>query len=376
MNHHVLLVSRLRIALVAFAQITVVYLCLIELSHAQTYPVLNTGYWVKEGPTRRLVDWIDDNRVLFVGGSYEGWDHNKINPTAIYVFDIHSKRISKLADGRSYCFKPTEIRYTLRTVPDGVVVRSIKRNSSEPDTEFIRTEAEIEAGSQKARARGYKNHPLYCDGYSPSELAGQNWERYHLIGLFPLLEGHGYLDLYGRHPNTNEPPFDTEPARWFPPDGGVPVDLPFPKRAIKAYLLEYSEWNNVYVLRGSGRLPPPHYEVTHRDQRWPKGEPFPVWLLGPQGSVERRTIPYATWIANYGRILPTRAGFLITRDINTRDAGLYLAGRGEPIRLVQGSTVGVTVSPDGCKVAVAITTDFGNRDGGLKIVSVCEGKGS
>jgi hypothetical protein len=346
-----------------------------KLAGKPPYPVLEPGYWVKAGPTHRLVDWIDNNRVIFVGGSFEHWDHNKLNPTAIYTYDIRSKAVIKLADGITYCFKPTEIRYTLKQSPEVVVGRTIKRNSPDPEIDVTRTRAEIEAESQKARTRGFIDQPLYCGGFSPREMAGDNWEKYQLVRIFPLLEGHGYLDLFGTHPNLKEPPFDTEPVRWFPPNGGAPINLPMPKRAVKGYQIEYSEWKNAYILRGSGRLPPPQYELTAKDQRWPTGKPFPVWLLNFDGSIETLEIPYSSWIGNYGRILLSHVGFVVTRDINTREAGLYLVVRKDLVRLVAGGTVGVAVSPDGCKVAVAITTDFNNRNGGLKVVNVCEGKG-
>lgn len=336
-------------------------------------PVQETGYWVKAGPTHRLVDWIDNNRIIFVGGPFEGWDHNKINPTAIYTYDISSTTVTKLADGITYCFKPHEIRYTLKQSADAVVVRTFKRKESNSETEVTRSRAEIEAEGQKSKALGLKPHPLQCGGYNPQELAGGNWEQYRLIGVFPLLDGHGYLDIFGRHPNFKEPPFDTEPVRWFPSNGGTPINLPMPKRAISR--IDYSEWNNMYVMRGWSGRAPPLYEPPAKNERWPKGVGLPVWLLRPNGVTEKQEIPYSNWIESYNRLFPTRAGFLVTRDVNSKEAGVYLVVKSELVRLVVGSTVGVAVSPDGCKVAVAITTDFNNRNGGLKVVNVCEAKG-
>lgn len=84
---------------------------------------------------------------------------------------------------------------------------------------------------------------------------------------------------------------------------------------------------------------------------------------------------YSDWIGNYGRILLTRAGFVVSRDTNTKEAGLYLAKEKELVRIIVGNLTAVTVSPDGCKVAAAITTDFNNRKGGLKVANLCEGKG-
>lgn len=174
-----------------------------KLEAKPSYPVQEIGYWVRKGATYRLVDWIDNDRIIFVGGSFKDWDHSKVNPTAVYVFDIQNKTTTKLADGQGYCFKPNEIRYTLRQTPDEVVVRTITRGKeSREEVESARTRTAIEAEGRKRKDRGYKSHPLYCGSYSPRELAGKNWDKYQLKGVFPLLEGHGFLDMFGRHPNS------------------------------------------------------------------------------------------------------------------------------------------------------------------------------
>lgn len=340
-----------------------------KLRPQPTYPVITSGYWVKDVAHRGLIDWIDNDRIIFVGGSYEGWDHNKSNPTALYVFDVKSRTVAKLSDVAGYCFKPTEIRYTLKRTPDAVVIRVIKRGEPAPETEITRPVSELRAEGEKSKARKLQRHPLYCGGYSPRELAGENWDRYKLKRIYPLLEGHGYLDFFGNHPRSGEPPFDTEPARWFPPNGAPPIDLPMQKRAIAR--VSYSEWKGAYILRGWLGRAPPLYQPPARNERWPAELPLPIWLLKPDGSVESHEIPYSNWIENYNRILPTQAGYVVTKDVNTQDAGLHIVVGKDLVRLVGGSTTALTVSPDGCGVAVAITTDFNNRNGGLKVIEVC-----
>jgi hypothetical protein len=152
------------------------------------------------------------------------------------------------------------------------------------------------------------------------------------------------------------------------------VELPIPKRAANPGQISFSKLRNAYVLFGS--TAPPAY--SNPFGTWPRDINQPIYLLSTDGKLSLGgEIP---WHEKYRAALGvyfTVKGMVYAGGIEPDDKGFFLVRDGKatlilrafgPLAIRAGG-----VSPDGCKVAAAISTDGGSESGGLKLIDLCKG---
>lgn len=339
-------------------------------SHYSRSKVLSSGYWSVSTSKFSSIYWIDNDRVIFVGGPMDG--ANFANPAmrAVRIWNTKDNSVIKYADGLGMCYSNGYIFYSTKATRDELVYRE---GAFGAEKEYRRV-AKLPSSSSTTKKMASVDaiNPLSCRGYDPRMVAGNSWEKYHLVEIVPLLDNHGFLDIVDYSARESEARADMELVRWFRAPTTEPIDLPIPKRAIYRDAITYSAWNSAYVLVGV-KAPP---TFNNAFGRWPKDVPQPVWFLhAVEGNVERIDLPYAKWTRGMVPVISTRTGLLVARNDGTSDQGLYLATGSGYVKVISGGARGIVaagVSPDGCKVAAAVSTAFDNHEGGLKMTSVCE----
>ena len=169
----------------------------------------------------------------------------------------------------------------------------------------------------------------------------------------PLLDGHGFLDWIP----TEGPGSDrNKPIRFHRTNASEWISLPIGKRQVWRVDVTYASFKDAYFL----------YPITYIDTNtgkeepigpWPKGKSVSVWWLTSDGTVTSETIPYMEFMRGGSRgFFPTRKGIFIYSHKadgagKPGDAGGYLAQDNRVTKLITGLLEGVSISPDGCRVA-------------------------
>lgn len=115
--------------------------------------------------------------------------------------------------------------------------------------------------------------------------------------------------------------------------------------------LSYSDYLDKYVLI-------PHtwrgHDAKDTNLGWPKDQPYPIYLISPEGKVETLEIPAGPW--HPGAAFPTQQGLFWVSN-NTQkswsDAGGWLVKDGKVTKLFDLLVDGAGVSPDGCTIVYA-----------------------
>jgi hypothetical protein len=135
----------------------------------------------------------------------------------------------------------------------------------------------------------------------------------------------------------------------------------------------YSEFRRAYVLY-SGIVEP------DRGSNWPIDTPRPVRLLHPGGDVEVIEIPYGPWISEGGSRIQLSAKGLVwgqSYESNPRRkaerGGAYLFDGTKVIKLLRGEPTALVVSPNGCKLAMSVNSDYPVWRNRLVLINVCNG---
>jgi hypothetical protein len=184
----------------------------------------------------------------------------------------------------------------------------------------------------------------------------------------PLLLGHGILDVWG-----NE--LDSRPIKLFSNDYKRAIEIPLSRWAVVPGRVYFSKYQNAYVLYGS--TAPPTF--SNPIGTWPRGVNQPIYLLSPGGRLTLGgEIP---WHERFGRALIaffTTQGLVYAGGREPNDKGFFLVRDGKAIRLLRApgsrSLSASGVSPDGCKVAAAISVEGANKSGGVKVIDLCGGE--
>jgi hypothetical protein len=170
----------------------------------------------------------------------------------------------------------------------------------------------------------------------------------------PLVDGHGFLDWFSSIGSSSG---QNEPLRFHPKSSSEWIALPIGTREVWRIDVRYAPFKNAYFL-------PP---ITYIDSKtgkeepigpWPKGKAVPVWWLSPDGSVTTESVPYMRFMRGGSRgYFPTRQGIFIYSHKTDGagkpgDAGGYLARNGQATKLITGMVESVSVSPDGCRIAL------------------------
>jgi hypothetical protein len=212
--------------------------------------------------------------------------------------------------------------------------------------------------------RGVFFHELTCreHPFSPKESGADPW-------VYPLFLDHGNLEVRGRRSD------DISPVKLFSGDYKQVVELPLPKRAVVPQDIYFSKFKGAYVLFGSAAPP----EFSNPFGIWPPGVNQPIYLLSPDGKLALGAeVP---WHERFGRALLaffTTKGLVYAGGREPDDKGFFLVRDRKVIRLLKAvgprSLSAGGVSPDGCKVAAAISLEGANKSGGVKVIDLCRGE--
>lgn len=312
------------------------------------------------------LSWIDNDRIFFAGEPIAEvlarFDGKRFIGTAKIRFYIWDTRTNEVATYRedvdpfgSYCYNEYEnwIRYP---VPGKKGVFMEGRLGEERETRYDPSEHTTEARARRQvfyQVQTCREHP-----YSP-QGRGVGSRR-----VFPLFDAHGVLDVWGR-------PNDATPIRLFSNSYEKLREFELPRRAVVPQNIYFSRYRRAYVL--TGYTAPPSFANTWGS--WPKGVDQPVYLLSERGELSvAGEIP---WHEGYRAALGvylTRKGIVYADGTATRN-GFYLVSGRSAVTLLRApgpkSLDAGGVSPNGCKVSVAISMYGASTAGGLKVIDLC-----
>lgn len=131
-----------------------------------------------------------------------------------------------------------------------------------------------------------------------------------------------------------------------------PIDLPIlVKEMYSGAKFSYSDYLGKYVLVPATWR---DRDVANSNNVWPKDQPYPIYLISPNGKVDVIEIPPGIWHPHAA--FPTRQGlFWVSNDTrgNSKDAGGWLLKDGKVTKLFDQLVDGAGVSPDGCTIVYA-----------------------
>lgn len=330
-------------------------------AQSHPYPVLDSRISAESrGLTYRLT-WIDNDRLMFSGepvvevlARFETKARSR--RLRIYIWDTRTtevKEYAELGDFGRFCYNELEnwIRYPVIGKPN-----LIKEGQLGQEIEV--TINPRDQTPEARHGRGVFVHELTCKEYSfaPSDSGADRW-------VFPLYLDHGVLDVRGDQ-------IDARPIKLYSNDYKRVIELPLPRRAVEPTQIYFSKYKNAYVLFGNSS--PPSFADGARG--WPKGVNQPIYLLSLDGKITPAgEIP---WHEEFGRALGvffTVKGLAYIRGRPQKSKGIFLVTGKSAVRLLAGSMIAGGISPNGCKLAAAISLDNGNRSGGVKVIDLCRG---
>lgn len=290
------------------------------------------------------VYWIDNERVLFVGGKPGVFDQLPDGRKPIKRFLMHwdtksgeIKTLAELSEYNSLCYDRGYVRYgfgtggksTVRAGPLGQEV-DVTAEVFRPGREHIRI------------------NPITCREYDERAVHTKYGH-----GFQPLREEHGFwgwrddalqkkLSVYIR--TTNDPQQEFLVPAWGHP--------------------RWFENARGYVFRRSESI----FSSTRTTGK--------MWLMKPDGETQEFDIPAGPWFAgstDYG--LTKRGIFMWSAAVGSYDngnAGGYLVRDGKPERFITGYVFAFDVSPDGCKIALSIRLHGVSReDAEMVMANIC-----
>jgi hypothetical protein len=311
----------------------------------------------------RQIFWLDNERILYNG--YEPHvreirksDGRSVPKLGIYILDVRSNQLTRHADAEGFlCYRSGFIRYLVSyDVQSRVAVRREGRFGEEREIVI----------DMRELPRGHLLNELTCQYYDATGHATETGRR------LPLLDKHGVLEYARQEPVAGSAMY---PARLYPSNGEPPITLPLNGAAVFAPRVRYFEFANVYTV---GYLPP-----QGQPSKWPKDPVHHVFLMGPAGHVTDVPISGGAWSdVTVSTFVLTRAGIVLyggrlRRHLNPGTTGIYLVQGNRSIKLASGLLHGIGVSPNGCRVAVAMQTYAKTPDPTLvRIVELCGEEGS
>lgn len=328
------------------------------------YPVTDSNVWVAEDQARRVY-WLDDSRILFLTG--EDFRILGDHETGYRPGRRRSLAIWEL--GKAPALYRRDVK-RLRCYVDGVIWYLAYGPHGE--TQEWRGPLGAERPYHRAEP-GYVAETAFRCRYIDNRIRNQPDGARRL-----LLPRHGYLALGS---SNDRVPIPNSPVSYTPPGAAAAVTLPFGRREISQ--VEYYEFADAYLLYG--------YRYEFRERRtfydWPDRERRPLWLLAAAtGAVTELAVTQPRWAwgspkwyhhTRRGVFLIYRSG--MTSALNAGRSGGYLIRDGAPRWLIKGYLHGVSVSPDGCRIAVMHAANLRADLSGphhrrtLKVISLCQG---
>lgn len=312
--------SRLHLLLILF--LTSVAIQAEESTTKSPYSIVDSGVWANWN-TFDGVQWIDNNRVLFVGGPIEpGRKHPRLRNASVWEIGKDVAILSKPAQHVGVCAHDGFIAYTL----------TYDKTKTERFEGKFGQEKIFTPPTEKNARRRWMDCQFRPIDVSLAKLEGRNS---HTLTL--LLYRHGYLD-YGPR-NVNRPlGAKGEPILYYPTGQKEPVSLPITNEGV--YNTDYYPFKAAYFIHP--------FASNHN-----------TWWLYPDGRMEEIKYPTLPKLLVQGTFFPIRKGFFIyyydgrppSFKVPGNTGGYLVAQDGKSSKVISGYLNGITVSPDGCKVA-------------------------
>lgn len=313
------------------------------------YPILDSGYWVGSeymGDRGLLstIHWMDDRRIIFTGGG-SGAGHS-----SLYIWDtLENKTTLIRADATGLCYSNGYVRYLADNQG-----QQFGRQGSGP----IDAIEEKPFVMLKGEAASYTGRNQFtCRDFDRRQLPGYGDD----MARLPLRDGHGFLEMGKKYLGSYE-----MPLRLFPPGNTTGIELPLKQWQAMDKPLTYSSFSDTYLIYSS--VHNPGTGVTS----WPKNQPYPIHFLSPDGTVRTVNIPYIEGMTGAANFWATRAG-IVVNDYGPggKLAVHFVANDNQRVaKILDGTILPATVSPDGCKLAFNHTIYQAQGINGMAIAKV------
>jgi hypothetical protein len=319
---------------------TVAIFLTAALAHAVTLPIRDvrpheikdSGYIGRAGGISADVYWLDNNRLIFIGakpGEYvEPSVGIRFRKYDLHVWNVNAKAVTRHHEGSLYasvCVFKGNIRFEFdkngsRYILEGEFGRETIRQLDE------------EAAEERRKHERLVNR-ITCREYRRTAMPSLGHQ------VEPLLEG--------EFASQDRQPRNGGVGHWkYWPRKGSPVTVDMTTDVIG--IERYSEYLDSYVVHRYTRGQVFGDTVTHR---W--------WLMDRNGVARDFSPPTGAWMRGSTFVAPTKRGlFMISHAVQGSGngaAGGYLFERGELKRIIEGLPTTFDVSPDGCRVALAIS---------------------
>ena len=347
--------------------------CLIVAScdkePAFPYPVYDANFAALDAK----IYWLDNNRILFTGfegGKKPSSTKNKSQIRwGLYIWDVDAGNVTKYADAKALaCFSDGYIEYTLKS-------ESTKRDGEDY---IIARRMEGPLGQEALVETVFPKDPKKREKKDRSKEIFNRFTCHHQERpesmkeriMIPLKVEHGYLD-FGDGAGTKE---DFELKGTLVKPNGEHIETELPLKAISRFFKFYPFRQAYFGMHTPGPA----------ILNWDLTNCHPAWWFWPDGSSERKCIPYGPWSAGSGELIvhATQNGILIkyanpSNSKAGRDSGGYLLKDDEAEKVMDGLMFHEAISPDGCRVGFVHMKDVeAGRIGGkgirtIRAIDVC-----
>jgi hypothetical protein len=330
---------------------TLLFLCstsaIALASDNSSFRIQESGYWTCETTAnRQCIYWLDNDHVIFSGTRPQDIettaDGRRTWNYALYIWDLGTNSVVKYADAspRLFCYSDGYIRYLRPQGGESAVVAGPLGRESVSSSN--KESAVIRKGQSSSGAWGW-NTELSCGQYQPQPP-------YPLIGVkVALKKGHGFLFLGSRQ----TPGSAKATLQYFQDQSAKAIDLPLQRWQINAAEIRPVDFRGAYLLLGD--------QIYNRSDRCvPEGFGRRVYRMSLNGIVEPIQLPPRRELrchVEWRGVNEVRSG--LTVHVNTgrlASSYLYLV-RGEQVTtILKGRISSSAVSPNGCKLAVGLSS--------------------
>ncbi len=295
------------------------------------------------------IHWLDNDRVLIPAqeprkrAGADGKDKLGWGKMGLYIWNVKTNSFSRYSDLESsnwiFEYDHGNIAYSLGMNSNRDILTMVGKMGEEKQVELKRGMPPMQLEPSKRPHKTFRR-----DGGQKS------------ANLYTLLPQHGYIYVSTTDGGTAWAGNQNDKVKLYRSETAKAIELPILVKEMDSEAkFTYSDYLNKYVLVPAtwrGR------DLANNNRTWPKDEPYPIYLISPQGQVETLTIPAGYWYP--GAAYPTRAGlFWVSNNTqrNSRDAGGWLLKEGKAIKLFDQLVDAAGVSPDGCTIVYA-SNDF------------------
>jgi len=332
-NHLVKTISLKVRYLFSFVYLFVSMFGLMACSETVEYELKDSGMNA-EGSS---INWLDDERLIFM--------HSKNNIGMMSIWNTLTGGIELYAHEAlgGVCFSDNYITYGIKNVDRTTYLKS----------GLIGSEKLIVFDWDDEEKAKYENNKYSCKRFIRPVEHNQEYIHY-------LKKEHGYLHI---GPSIGKG-FDYP---VYVKNDGEKIQMPF-LRTYYRKPIGYFPFNKAYFL----------WAVTGPDERW-KQKCRNAWWLYPDGQTESICVPLLEGI-NGGSVLfyPVVNGYLFIshetgRGKDPGSSGIYFLDKNLNLKnkLVSGIANGISISPDGCKVAFALNPEV-KKSVSLKMINICD----